>query len=150
MLSVGKLFAITAILALMVGFVRWPPGTGLYTITIKNRAYGFGSDYWAFSIGAIFAMLAAAYYWFPVVFSLKLGDLSSHLHFWLSAISAFAFLLLPPGWQAFTSLRTTVLSGERGTLAILLIMTVSALLFLVAQAIFVGACVWSAFYARNI
>ena len=140
MLSVRKLFAITAILALMVGFVRWPqPGTGFYTITIKNRAYGFGSDYWAFSIGAIFAMLAAAYYWFPVVLSLKLGDFVSHLHFWLSTISAFAFLLLLPGWQAFTSLRTTVLSGERGSLAILLIMTVSALLFLLAQTIFVGA-----------
>ena len=150
MLSVGKLFAIAAILALMVGFVRWPqPETGFYTITIKDRAYGFGSDYWAFSVGAVFAILAAAYYWFPVVFSLNLGNLVSHLHFWLSAVSAFAFLLLLPSWQAFTNLSARILPGERSSFAVLLIMTVCLLLFLLAQAIFVAACVWSASYGRS-
>ena len=87
MLSVGKLFAVAAILALVVGFVRWSQ-TGFYTITIKNRAYGLGSEYWVFSIAAIFAVLAAAYYWLPILISLDLGHSVSLLHFWLSAISA--------------------------------------------------------------
>jgi hypothetical protein len=92
MLSVGKLFAVAAILALIVGFISWPqPETGFYTITFRNRSYGFGSDYWAFSIGAIFAVLAASYRWLPSVFSLQLNGLVTHLHFWLSAISAFPF-----------------------------------------------------------
>lgn len=53
MLSVGKLFAIAAIVALVLGFVRWPTfGTGFYAITIKNRVYGFGPDYWAFALTA--------------------------------------------------------------------------------------------------
>ena len=86
MLSVGKLFAVAAVLALAVGFVRWPqPQTGFYTITIKNRAYGLGSEYWVFSIAAIFAVLAAAYYWLPILISLDLGHSVSLLHFWLSA-----------------------------------------------------------------
>jgi len=150
MLSVGKLFAIAAILALMIGFIRWPqPQTGFYTITIKNRAYGFGSDYWAFPIGAIFATLAAAYYWFPFVLSLNLGRFVSQLHFWLSAVSAFVFLFLAPAWQAFTPTRTAIL-GERSFFAVLLMAAISALLFLLAQVIFVAACVWSGFYGRNV
>jgi len=150
MISVGKLFAVAAILALVVGFVRWPqPQTGFYTITIKNRAYGLGSEYWAFAIAAIFALLAAAYYWLPILISLDLVHSVSLLHFWLSAISAFAFLLLLPVWNAFTRLRN-MMSEERGAVAILVIMVVSTLLFLLAQVIFVVACVWSVFYGRKV
>ena len=150
MISVGKLFAVAAILALVVGFVRWPqPQTGFYTITIKNRAYGLGSEYWAFAIAAIFALLAAAYYWLPILISLDLVHSVSLLHFCLSAISAFAFLLLLPVWNAFTRLRN-MMSEERGAVAILVIMVVSTLLFLLAQVIFVVACVWSVFYGRKV
>jgi heme/copper-type cytochrome/quinol oxidase subunit 1 len=150
MLSVGKLFAVAAILALVLGFVRWPQSqTGFYTITIKNRAYGLGSEYWAFPIAAIFALLAAAYYWLPILISLDFGHSLSLLHFWLSAISAFAFLLLLPVWNAFTRLRN-VMSEEREAVAILVIMVVSTLLFLLAQVIFVAACVWSVFYGRKV
>ena len=150
MLSVGKLFAVAAVLALVVGFVRWPqPQTGFYTITIKNRAYGLGSEYWVFSIAAIFAVLAAAYYWLPILISLDLGHSVSLLHFWLSAISAFAFLLLLPLWNGFTRL-TNSMAEERGAVAILAIMVISTLLFLLAQVIFVVACVWSVFYGRKV
>jgi hypothetical protein len=98
MLSVGKLFAVAAIIALIVGFISWPqPETGFYTITLKNRAYGFGVEYWAFSLGAIFAVLAAAYYRFPIVFTHALNSRMSNLHFWLSAFSAVGFLILAPG-----------------------------------------------------
>jgi hypothetical protein len=65
MYSVGKLFAIAAILTLVLGFARWPSGTGVYSINFKNRGYGFGPDFWAFTVGAIFAVLAAVYLWFP-------------------------------------------------------------------------------------
>ena len=151
MLSIGKLFALAAILALVVGFVRWPqPETGFYTITIKNIAYGLGSEYWAFSIGAVFALLAAAYCWFPLVLSLRLGEFVSRLHFWLSAISAFAFLLLLPVWNAFPSLRRTLVSDERRSVATLVIAAVSILLFLLAQIIFAAACVWGALWGSNI
>lgn len=150
MLSVGKLFAVAAILALVVGFVPWPqPQTGFYTITIKNRAYGLGSEYWAFSIGAVFALLAAAYCWFPLVLSLRLGRFVSHLHFWLSAASAFASLLFLPVWDVFPSLRRTLISDERGSVAILVIAASSTLIFLLAQIIFAAACVWSAISGTN-
>jgi heme/copper-type cytochrome/quinol oxidase subunit 1 len=150
MRSVGKLFAVAAILALVVGFVRWPlPQNGFYTITIKNRAYGLGSDYWAFPIGAVFAALAVAYYWLPLMLSLRLGEFVSHLHFWLSAVSAFAFLLLLPVWNAFPSLRRSFVSDERGSIAILVIAGVSTLLFLLAQIIFATACLWNAFSSTN-
>jgi hypothetical protein len=121
MVCVGKLFAIAAIISLIVGFIRWPqPETGFYTIRLKNRAYAFGSEYWAFSICAIFATLAASYYWLSSIRSFQLSGVVTHLHFWLSAISAFAFLLLIPGWQAFSS-RAIALSGERNSMAVLLI-----------------------------
>src|SRR5256885_9119320 len=95
MLSVGKLFAVAAILALMLGFARWPsPGTGAYTITIRDRAYGFGPEYWAFTMGAVFAVFAAVYYWFPIV--LPLNSRMSNIHFWLSAFSACGFLIVEP------------------------------------------------------
>jgi len=150
MLSVGKLFAIAAIVALVVGFVHWPlPQTGFYTITIKNRAYGLGSDYWAFPIGAVFAALAAAYYWLPLMLSLRLGEFVSHLHFWLSAVSAFAFLLLLPVWNAFPTLRRSFVSDERGSVAILVIAAVSTLLFLLEQIIFATASLWNAFSSTN-
>jgi len=148
MLSVRKLFAVAAILALVVGFVRWSQN-GFYTITIKNRAYGLGSEYWAFPIAAIFAVLAAAYYWLPILISLDLGHSVSLLHFWLSAISAFAFLLLLPVWNGFTRL-TNAMAEERGAVAILVIMVISTLLFLLAQVIFVVACVWRVFYGRKV
>ena len=150
MASVGKLFAVAAVVSLIVGFIRWPqPETGFYTITLKNRAYGFGSGYWAFSIGAIFAMLAASYYWLSSIASFQLSGLVTYLHFWMSAISAFAFLLLIPGWQAFSS-RSIALSGQRGSMAVLLTVALSTLLFLLAQAIFVAACVWRALYGRSV
>jgi hypothetical protein len=142
MLSVGKLFAFAAIVVLAIGFVPWPiTRVGVYTITIKNVAYGFSSDYWAFSVGALFATLAALYYWLPFILSLNLSAPASHIHFWLSTISALAILLLVPGWQAFTTSRPA--SDERGTIAVLLVTAVSILLFLLAQLVFIAACVWS-------
>lgn len=142
MLSIGKLFAVAAILVLVVGFIPWPvEKVGVYTITIKNVAYGFSSDYWAFSVGALFATLAALYYWLPFILSLNLSAPASHIHFWLSTISALAILLLVPGWQALTNSRPP--SDERGTIAVLLVTAVSILLFLLAQLVFVAACVWS-------
>jgi hypothetical protein len=150
MLSVGKLFAVAAILALIVGFVPWPvEKTGLYTISIGNRAYGFSADYWAFSVGAVFAVLAALYYWLPFIFSLHLSVLASNLHFWLSAIPAFAILLLVPVWQTLARSTPSTASGERGAITIVVVSAVSILLFLVAQSIFLLNCVWSALYRRN-
>src|ERR1700693_2537919 len=108
MASVGRLFAIAAILAMVLGFVRWPqPATGHLAVTVKNRAYGFSFDYWAFSLGAVLAVFAAVYYWFPVVFSRTLSERMSQLHFLLSALAAFGFLLLVPGLQALTAPRAT-------------------------------------------
>jgi len=150
MLSVGKLFAIAAILALIAGFVPWPvEKTGVYTINVGNRAYGFSTDYWAFSVGAIFAVLATLYYWLPFFLSLHLSALASNLHFWLSAIPAFAVLLLIPVWQTLTPSTPSAGTGERGAIAVLLVTAVSVLLFLLAQFVFFVNCVWSALYRRN-
>ena len=150
MLSVGKLFAIAAILALVVGFVPWSvEKTGAYTINIGNRAYGFSADYWAFSVGAVFALLAALYYWLPFVFSLHLSALASNLHFWLSAIPAFAVLLLIPVWQTLAKSTPSTAPGERGAITIVVVSAISILLFLVAQFVFLLNCLWSALYRRN-
>lgn len=147
MLSVGKLFAVAAIIALIVGFISWPqPETGFYTITLKNRAYGFGVEYWAFSIGAIFAVLAAAYYWFPIVFTHALNSRMSNLHFWLSAFSAVGFLILAPG-ITFIARRGALVSEDYAVITTLVVAFLSLLFFLVGQAIFVINCFWSAFYS---
>ena len=149
MLSVGKQFAIAAILAMLLGFVRWPqPATGFWAITIKNRAYGYGFDYWAFSWGAVFAAFAAFYYWFPVVFSRSLSDRMAQLHFWLSAVAGqFGFLLLVPALSALTAPRAAGVSGttvavrsEAEMTASLVIMLISSLLFLVAAGDFCSDC----------
>src|ERR1700722_12565312 len=105
MLSVGKLFSIAAIVVLILGLIRRPRGTGFFAITIRNRSYGVSPDFWAFSIGAIFAVFAAVYYWFPIFFSRSLSSRISHLHFWLSTSAALAFLLLPPGLEALGAQR---------------------------------------------
>jgi heme/copper-type cytochrome/quinol oxidase subunit 1 len=157
MLSVGKLFAIAAIAALVLGVARWPAsGTGFNGITIKNRVYGFGPDTWAFSVGAIFALFAAFYYWFPILFSRSLGSRTSHLHFWLSALAAFGFLVLAPGLQALSARRDAAVSegtltaaGQRAMMAALIVLNISPLLFLLAQAIFLASLVWSATYAPD-
>jgi heme/copper-type cytochrome/quinol oxidase subunit 1 len=134
----------------MLGFARWPSGTPVLTINIKNRLYGFSPDYWAFTIGAIFAVFAAVYYWIPIVFSRSLSSRMSHIHFWLSALAAFGFLVLAPGLQAFSAPRSATLSEERTVIATLLIATLSELAFLVAQVIFVAGWFWNAFYGKNI
>jgi hypothetical protein len=144
MLPVGKLFAIAAILALMLGFARWPSGTGVLTVNIKNRLYGFSPDYWAFTVGAIFAAFAAVYYWFPIVFSRSLSSRMSHIHFWLSALAAFGFLVLAPGLQAFSAPRSATASAGPTVIATLLIAILSELAFLVAQVIFVAGLFWNA------
>ena len=150
MFSVGKLFALAAIFALVLGVARWPTlGTGYYEITIKNRSYGFGPDYWAFSVGAIFAVFAAVYYWFPILFSRSLSFWVSHLHFWLSALSAFGFLLLAPGLQALIAPRDSAWSSQRAIMAVLGVATISTILFLVAQFIFVVSFFWSAIYGKK-
>jgi cytochrome c oxidase subunit I len=149
MSSVGKLFAIAAILVLIVGVLRWPTlGTGYYSIAIRNRGYAFGQDYWAFSIGAIFAALAAVYYWFPVLFSRSLGVWISQLHFWLSAVAAFGFLLLAPGLQELIAPRGLASSSQRADATVLGVAIISTMLFLVAQFIFVASFFWSAIH-RN-
>ena len=146
MLSVGKHFAIAAILAMLLGFVRWPqPATGFWAITIKNRAYGYGFDYWAFSWGAVFAAFAAFYYWFPAVFSRSLSERMTQVHFWFSALAAFGFLLLVPALSALTAPRAAAVSGAAAT-ASLVIMLISSLLFLVAQGIFVATVCWEAIW----
>jgi cytochrome c oxidase subunit 1 len=151
MLSVGKLFAIAAIVALVLGLARWPTfGTGFYAITIKNRLYGFGPDYWAFSVGAIFALFAASYYWFPIFFSRSMNSRISLLHFWLSALAAFAFLLLAPVIHALTSPRDTAVSNDRAMTIVLAIAVISAILFLVAQIVFMASFLWSAFSGKTI
>lgn len=151
MLSVGKLFAIAAIVALVLGVARWPTfGTGFYAITIKNRAYGFGPDYWAFSVGAMFALFSASYYWFPIFFSRSMNSRISLLHFWLSALAAFAFLLLAPVIHALTSPRDTAVSNDRAMTIVLVIAVISTILFLVAQIVFMASFLWSAFYGKTI
>lgn len=148
--SVGKLFAIAAILALALGVARWPAlGIGEYTIQIKDRAYGFSREYWAFSIGAIFSVFAAVYYWVPILFPRSLSSRMSHLHFWLSALAAFGFLLLAPGLQALSAPRDATVSEGRTMMATLLVANASALLFLVAQAIFVASSFWITLYGRK-
>ena len=154
MLSVGKHFAIAAILAMLLGFVRWPqPATGFWAITIKNRAYGYGFDYWAFSWGAVFAAFAAFYYWFPAVFSRSLSERMTQVHFWFSALAAFGFLLLVPALSALTAPRAAAVSGAAVAVrsgaeatASLVIMLISSLLFLVAQGIFVATVCWEAIW----
>jgi hypothetical protein len=149
MLSTGKLFAIAAIAALLLGVARWPAfGTGFYAITIKNRVYGFGQDLWAFSTGAIFALLAASYYWFPIFFSRSMNSRMSLLHFWPSALAAFAFLLVP-GIYTLTSPRSTAVPSDRAMMVILTVATMSAVLFLIAQIIFVASFLWSAYFAET-
>ncbi|PYU28535.1 MAG: hypothetical protein DMG32_02435 [Acidobacteria bacterium] len=148
MLSIGKLFAAAAIVMLLVGFIRWPvERVGVYTITIKNRAYGFSSDYWAFSVGAIFAVIAVAYYWISFVLSLRLGMLASNLHFWMSASAAVVVLVLLPAWETFSS--RSIVSDDRAALGVLAVTAVSILLFLIAQIIFIVNCIWSALYSRK-
>ena len=149
MYSVGKLFAIAAILTLVLGFARWPSGTGVYSINFKNRGYAFGPDFWAFTVGAIFAVLAAVYFWFPVVFSRTLSGRFSHIHFWLSAITAFGFLVLAPGIMAFSAVRHATVPEKPTVVATLSIAILSVLTFLVAQAVFVATSFWNALYGKN-
>jgi len=157
MRSAGKLFAIAAIAALVLGVAGWPASrTGFNSITIRNRVYGFGPETWAFSVGAIFALFAAFYYWFPILFSRSLGSRTSHLHFWLSALAAFGFLVLAPGLQALTAPRVAVVSertltaaGQRAMMAVLVVLNISPLLFVLAQAIFIASLVWIATYAPD-
>jgi cytochrome c oxidase subunit I len=155
MLSVGKLFAIGAIAALVLGVARWPASaTGFNAITVRNRVYGFSSDTWAFSVGAVFALFAAFYYWFPILFSRSLGSRTSHVHFWLSALAALGFLVLAPGLvsasrSAAVSEGTLTAAGQRATITALVILNISPLLFLVAQAIFVASLAWSAIHAPD-
>ena len=150
MVSVGRQFTIAAILTLMLGFARWPARTGFYAVTIESRAYGFGPDYWAFSVGAIFAVFAAVYYWFPIAFSRSLSSRMSHFHFWLSALAAFGFLVLAPGLQAVSAPPGATVSEKRTEVATLLIAIFSALAFLVAQTIFVASAFWNALYGKRI
>ena len=66
----------------------------------------------------------------PFILILHLSALASNLHFWLSAIPAFAVLLLVPVWQTLATSRPSTGSGERGAIAVLLVTAVSTLLFL--------------------
>jgi cytochrome c oxidase subunit 1 len=147
---VGKLFGLAAILALILGIVRWPSlGAGVYTVTIKNRAYGFGQEYWAFSVGAVFAILAALYYWLPVLLPNSPSSRMSYLHFWLSAVAAIGFLLLAPGLRVFTAPRNGAAS-DKYVIATLVVAGISALLFLAAQAIFIASCLWNTVFGKRI
>jgi heme/copper-type cytochrome/quinol oxidase subunit 1 len=150
MFSVGKLFAMAAIVALALGVARWPTfDTGFYSITIRNRGYGFGMDFWALSVGAIFALISASYYWFPIIFSRSMNHRMSLFHFWLSAIAAFSFLLLAPGIPALSPARGAAVSGDRALTGMLVTAAISTILFLVVQAIFVASLVWSAFFGET-
>jgi cytochrome c oxidase subunit 1 len=115
----------------------------------KNRGFSFPLHYWAFSIGAIFAVFAAIYYWFPILFSRSLGIWTSQLHFWLSALAVFGFLLLAPGLEALIAPRDTALSNQRAMMVVLGTAIISIILFLVAQIIFLAGFLWSAIYGQK-
>jgi len=147
--SVGRLFAVAAILVLVLGVARWPTlSNGFYSITFKNRSYGFGPDYWAFSVGAIFALFAAVYYWFPILLSRSLSIRVSLVHFWLSAFAAFGFLLLAPGLVLIAS-RGLASASQRAVVAGLGVAIVSMMLFSVAQFVFVASFFWSALHTKK-
>jgi heme/copper-type cytochrome/quinol oxidase subunit 1 len=63
----------------------------------------------------------------------------SLLHFWLSALAAFAFLLLAPVIHALTSPRDTAVSSDRAMTIVLVIAVISTILFLVAQIVFMAS-----------
>lgn len=150
MALIGKLFALAAISALMLGIVPWPSlRAGGYTIAVGDRSYGFGLEYWAFSAGAIFAVFSALYYWLPIFFPQSLNIRMSYLHFWLSAAAAFGFLLLGPGLQALGTSRKGA-APEKYVIATLVIAIVSALLFFAAQAIFIVNCLRYITFGKNI
>lgn len=158
MASVGRLFAIAAIVALVLGLLRWPRAvTTRYVITIGDRGYGLSLDYFAFFAAAIFTVCAAAYYWFPILFLRSLTgpvSVAHSLHFWLSALGALGFLVLAPTfaeWSAAHGAHTfdPGATKERGAIAGLVTMIVSVLLFLAAQAVFIFSLIRSAMQARN-
>jgi cytochrome c oxidase subunit 1 len=150
MSSVGRLFAIAAILVLVLGVARWPTlGTAFYTFNIKNRGYGFGPDHYAFFLGAVFAFYAAVYYWFPLLSSRSLIVWTSHLHFWLSAVAAFGFLLLAPGIEALLAPQGLGSSSQRAIIAVLGVAIISTMLFLVAQFIFFASFFWTAAHGNK-
>ena len=68
----------------------------------------------------------------------------------LSALAAFAFLLLAPVIHALTSPRDTAVSNDRAMTIVLAIAVSSAILFLVAQIVFMASFLWSAFSGKTI
>lgn len=143
--SAGKLFAIAAMAALVGSVVRWPwQGTGYHVIKLKEGLYSIGPDYWAVSIGAVFALFAALYHWFPILFSFSLSSRMSLLHFSLSAVAAIAFLVIGPWFQAVSSGRLRDLSTDHA----MIIAPVAAILFLAAQLIFLANVILGAFFAK--
>jgi hypothetical protein len=78
----------------------------------------------------------------------------SQLHFWLSALAAFGFLLLVPVLTLLTAPPAAVVSGTavpvRSEVMMmttrLVIMLVSSLLFFIAQAIFAATLCWAAIW----
>jgi len=153
MLPAGKLFAIAAILALLVGVLRLPAWEKAgYAFTIgRSAAAGHdlrvaapAEEYWAFCVGAIFAVFAAIYYWFPLLFSRTINTQVSQLHFWMSTLAAFAFLFAPALQVMFKSWSERAVST-----VILAIAALSCLLFLIAQVIFVAGISWSAAYGKK-
>ena len=149
--AVGKLFAIAAIVVLAVGVSPWPTSApGQYDVYIKDRYYVFSLDYWTVCVGAIFAVFAVVYYWFPIFFRRSLSTQASHLHFWFSAVAAFGFLLLAPGLQLFSMSRDTAVPSQRAMIATLVTAGISIILFLTAQLIFVVSFFWSAVSGKKI
>src|SRR5712692_1622247 len=148
----GKLFAIAAILALLVGVLHWPDWEkGGYVFTMgrggtpgHDARVAVASEYSAFCAGAIFAVFAVIYYWFPILFSRSLSERVSQLHFWISTLAAFAFLFAPVVPTLFKGRSERTLSTT-----VLIIAVLSSLFFLIAQVVFAVGLSWSATHGKK-
>ena len=110
---------------------------------LSGTFFELGHLHFFFGSVALLAIFAACYFWFPKMVGRKLSDGIGRVHFWLTAVPLFVMYPLMQV-QGSGSMVRHAYEGSSST-PVELAVTVSAMILLAAQALFVAGIVWSVF-----
>jgi cytochrome c oxidase subunit 1 len=151
-LNTSMLFAIGFVSLFMAGGISgiFLAGRGLAAAAVSDE-FITGHFHLVMGVAATFAILGALFFWFPKLFGRRLNESLGKLHFWLT-FSGVYLVFMPMHWLGLLA-HANLYSGSRFVAIgapVRAFITVSAILLVIAQGVFLFNFLWSLFRGEKV
>ncbi|MGQ9863661.1 MAG: cytochrome c oxidase subunit I [Bacteroidia bacterium] len=122
-------------------------------IALHNTYFVVGHFHLVMGVSAVFAMYAGTYHWFPKLFGRMMNERLGYIHFWLTFIGAnlvfFPMYFMGMGGVPRRYYSFTEFDFTRGWIDLNVVITVAALVTILAQFVFVYNFIHSIFWGKK-